>query len=84
MSARILQMKKKPPQSVESSAISDDEILTIEEAASFLKLSKRTLYYHVERGSIPFFKAGRLIRFSRQALLGWLSQTGHSNPNSVA
>ena len=46
-----------------------DEILTLEEAAAFLKVGKRTLYYHIERGSIPFLKAGRLIRFSRRALL---------------
>ena len=84
MSAKILAMRKKQPQLPAEKVTSDDEILTLDEAASFLKLSKRTLYYHVERGSIPFFKAGRLIRFSRQALLGWLSQTGQQNPGSVA
>jgi predicted DNA-binding transcriptional regulator AlpA len=31
-----------------------DEILTMEEAIAFTKFKRRTLYYHVERGSIPF------------------------------
>lgn len=50
----------------------DDEILTLKEAAQLLKLSKRTLYYLVENGKIPYLKAGRLLRFSRAALLAWL------------
>jgi excisionase family DNA binding protein len=51
-----------------------DEILTMEEAIAFTKLKRRTLYYHVERGSIPFLKAGRLIRFSKCALLDWMQR----------
>jgi excisionase family DNA binding protein len=52
----------------------EDEILMMQEACAFLKLKRRTLYYHVERGSIPFLKAGRLIRFSRRALLDWMER----------
>lgn len=54
--------------------IPEDDLLTFREAMSFLKLKKRTLYYHVECGSIPFLKAGRLLRFSRRALLDWMAR----------
>lgn len=52
----------------------DDEILTIEEAALFLKVKKRTIYNLVELRAIPFMKVGRLLRFSRSALLNWMQQ----------
>ncbi|MBI3653810.1 MAG: helix-turn-helix domain-containing protein [Acidobacteria bacterium] len=55
--------------------IPGDEILTLEEAAAFLKVGKRNLYYHIERGSIPLLKAGRLIRFSRRALMDWMERS---------
>jgi excisionase family DNA binding protein len=52
----------------------DDEILTLEEAAAFLKVKKRMLYNLVELRAIPFLKVGRLLRFSRFALLRWMQE----------
>jgi excisionase family DNA binding protein len=70
-SATVLKMPNR--QRLEN--LEPDEILTMQEACAFLKLKRRTLYYHVERGSIPFLKAGRLIRFSRHALLDWMERS---------
>ncbi len=70
MAAKILKLNRAPAQA----RYDDEELLTLEEAAAWLKLSKRTLYYHVERDSIPYLKAGRLLRFSRQALMDWMQR----------
>ena len=48
-------------------------ILTIQEAAAFLKVTKRTLYRHPE---IPRVKVGAQLRFIREDLEQWVrSQT---------
>jgi excisionase family DNA binding protein len=51
-----------------------DEILTLEEAVAFLKIKKRTLYDRVQRKTIPHLRAGKLIRFSKRALLNWMKE----------
>jgi excisionase family DNA binding protein len=50
----------------------DDEILTLDEAALFLKVKKRMLYDRVQRNNIPHLRVGKLIRFSKRALLDWM------------
>jgi excisionase family DNA binding protein len=56
----------------------DDEILTLDEAAAFLKVKKRTLYDQVQRRAIPHLRAGKFIRFSRQTLLVWMAEQAES------
>jgi excisionase family DNA binding protein len=51
--------------------------MTINEAAKFLKTSKGQIYQWVNNAQhglndFPFLKAGRLLRFSKKALLKWL------------
>ena len=41
----------------------DDELLTVEEAAAYLKVTKWSIYQRVSRGQIPYLKMGRLLRF---------------------
>lgn len=50
------------------------EILTLKEAAAFIKVKPRTLYEHVQRKTIPHLRAGKLIRFSRQSLFNWMQE----------
>jgi excisionase family DNA binding protein len=55
-----------------------DELLSMEEAAIFLRTSKAQIYQWVNNsqhglGDFPFLKAGRLLRFSKSALLQWLA-----------
>jgi excisionase family DNA binding protein len=52
----------------------NDGILTLEETACFLKVKKRMLYDRVQRNNIPHLRVGRLIRFSKSALLDWMAQ----------
>ena len=50
----------------------DHDILTTAEAASLLKMDKRTLAKNVKDGAIPGMKIGGLWRFSRAALFNFL------------
>ncbi|MBN3038789.1 MAG: helix-turn-helix domain-containing protein [Candidatus Omnitrophica bacterium] len=49
-----------------------EEVLTLEEASAFLKLSKSTLYNLARKGEVPVRKIGRSWRFSKASLLKWL------------
>ncbi len=51
-----------------------NEVMTIEETASFLRVSKNTVYEYVRCGVIPARKIGRAWRLSRIALEEWLSE----------
>lgn len=62
---RLLQQKTEPQTEA-------DELLTIQQAASFLKLSVPTLYGLVSRSAIPVNKRGKRLYFSRQELTEWI------------
>jgi DNA binding domain, excisionase family len=47
-------------------------VLTIEELAAYLKISKSTLYKLVREGRIPSQKIGRHWRFRKEAIDRWL------------
>lgn len=51
----------------------EDEVLTLEELAVYLKLSKSTVYKLVGENKIPGQKVGRHWRFSRAAIDKWLA-----------
>lgn len=46
-----------------------DEVLTYKEAAALLKISARTLRRFVADGTVPHYRLGGQLRFSRNALL---------------
>jgi len=57
-----------------------DEVLTVEQAATLLKTSKAQIYQWVNNsqhglGTFPYLKAGRLLRFSRREVLQWLKES---------
>lgn len=49
-----------------------DTVLTIEDLAVYLKLSKSTLYKLCQEGKVPGQKVGRHWRFHRDAVDAWL------------
>jgi excisionase family DNA binding protein len=52
-----------------------DQLLTIEEAAKLLHLSKPTLYSKHSKGELPgVCKRGKRLYFSRQSLTDWIKQ----------
>lgn len=53
--------------------IEQDEILTIEEVAAYLKAGRRTVYRLAANGQIPAFKLGGVWRFRRAELELWIA-----------
>lgn len=54
--------------------VTGDEVLTLEEAAIFFKLSPEAIQAAVENGHLPGRRFGKDWRFSRSALLTWLAR----------
>lgn len=50
----------------------DDEILTLEEVAKYLKLKPQTVYKWAQEGQIPATKLGKEWRFRKRILDDWV------------
>ncbi|MEX0744881.1 MAG: helix-turn-helix domain-containing protein [Phycisphaeraceae bacterium] len=50
-----------------------DMVMTIGDVATYLKLSKSTLYKLAQEGKVPGQKVGRHWRFHREVIDGWLA-----------
>jgi excisionase family DNA binding protein len=48
-----------------------EDILDINQACEFLKLSKPMIYKCVRTGRIPAFKVGKVWRFDKETLHAW-------------
>lgn len=59
-------------------------LLTVEELASFLKVSPHTIYYWVSRSGIPAIRMGKHLRFDRDQVLAHFiavsQQAGKATP----
>lgn len=51
-----------------------DDVLTIDELATYLKVSKSTLYKLAQEGKIPGQKVGKHWRFHRDVIEQWLGK----------
>lgn len=50
-----------------------DEIMTIDEVARYLKVTKKTIYYLIYQKSLPTVKLGsRLLRFRKSDIDKWI------------
>lgn len=58
-----------------------DEVLTIDELAIYLKVSKSTLYKLVQEGAVPGQKVGKHWRFKRDVIDRWLEPAAQTKPN---
>ncbi len=54
--------------------MSGDEILTIKELASYLKIAEKTAYRFVSEGRIPGFRVGGSWRFRRSEIERWIAE----------
>jgi excisionase family DNA binding protein len=52
-----------------------EPLLTVDEAAEFARVSKRTLYSLVESRRIPYLRIGAQIRFDRRALIEFMESS---------
>lgn len=58
-----------------------DELLTVQEAATFLTLSVPTIYGLISKGTIPYMKQSKRVYFSRKELINYL-KTGRRKTQS--
>jgi len=58
----------------------ETDIMTLDEAAEYLRVHPRTLRMKASQGKIPGAKIGRVWRFHRQQLERWLLQGGALAP----
>ena len=61
----------------------EDEILTLDEVATYLKAGKRTIYRLAAARKIPAFKVGGTWRFSRAEIDAWIRQQSMEGVESV-
>ncbi|MGB4585910.1 MAG: PTS sugar transporter subunit IIA [Rectinemataceae bacterium] len=57
----------------------DDDILTIEEVARYLRVSERTVYDWAQKGDIPSGKIGTVWRFKKSDIERWVNERLSSN-----
>jgi excisionase family DNA binding protein len=62
--------------------VGEQDVLTAEEAAAYLRIARATLYRLVAKGQIPAVKVGRVWRFSRSLLDEWLEARMQANLGS--
>ncbi|EKO3681234.1 helix-turn-helix domain-containing protein [Vibrio metschnikovii] len=51
----------------------NDQILTLKELATYLKLAEKTAYRLASKGKLPGFKVGGSWRFKREDLDAWIN-----------
>lgn len=69
---------------IESLNLTTKEILTLDEAVAYLKISKSYLYKLTHRKEIPFYKpSGKLIYFKKSELDDWVLRNRESNSNEI-
>ena len=57
----------------------DDDILTIDEVAKYLRVSERTVYDWAQKGEIPSGKIGTVWRFKKSELEQWVNDRLSTN-----
>ncbi|MBE6349470.1 MAG: helix-turn-helix domain-containing protein [Spirochaetaceae bacterium] len=57
----------------------EDDILTIEEVAKYLRVSERTVYDWAQKGEIPSGKIGTVWRFKKTEIEKWVNDRLSSN-----
>ncbi len=56
-----------------------DQLISIDEAAEFLKVEKTWIYSQTRQGKIPHFKVGKYVRFRKEELQAWLGRHQRGN-----
>ncbi len=60
----------------------NDQILTLKEVATYLKLAEKTAYKLAAAGKLPGFKVGGSWRFKREDIDRWIEEQKSENKSS--
>jgi len=61
----------------------DDEIMTLEEVAAYLKVKPQTIYTWAQEKKIPAAKLGKEWRFKRSIIDAWFDQHFDEKFNNI-
>ena len=56
-----------------------DQMLTADEVAQMLRITRATLYKLVKKGKIPAWRVGTDLRFSLEAIEKWMQEAEHTS-----
>jgi len=70
----ISELKSLLLKKAEAPTTETEQLLTIQEASDFLKLSVPTLYSKVSRNELPYMKQGKRLYFSSKELMEYVKQ----------
>jgi excisionase family DNA binding protein len=56
-----------------------DQMLTADEVAQMLRITRATLYKLVKEGKIPGWRVGTDLRFSLEAIEKWMQEAEHTS-----
>ena len=56
-----------------------DQIMTVKDVASYLKLNERTVYRMATAATMPAFKVGTSWRFRKDEIDTWIEQQHNQN-----
>jgi excisionase family DNA binding protein len=59
-----------------------DELMTVETAADYLRMSRSSIYQLTSRLEIPFMKKGKRLYFKKEELRQWVEE-GSNKPSSL-
>ena len=59
--------------------MSESDMMTIRELASYLKMAEKTLYRLASEGKVPGFKVGAAWRFRKSEIDKWIERQEKSN-----
>lgn len=62
---------------------SDDDFMNIEKVASFVDLSKTTIYGLTHQRKIPHFKVGKRLHFKKSDSITWITNTRVSTKQEI-
>ncbi|MBO4507849.1 MAG: PTS sugar transporter subunit IIA [Spirochaetaceae bacterium] len=62
----------------------EDDILTIEEVAKYLRVSERTVYDWAQKGEVPSGKIGTVWRFKKSEIEKWVNERLSSGTKAAA
>jgi len=65
------------PRTAKSPPTPMPEVMTIDDLAGYLQVSKSSLYKLVQSGKVPGQKVGKHWRFSRAVIERWLARSEH-------
>ena len=60
----------------------EEKIMTINEVAEYLKISRGTVYNLMEKGDLPFFKVSNLTRFKMSDVIQYVERQSNAQAKS--